>query len=171
VVPVAQQSAGGFSSIASAPVFLISAPGLQIPAGARTLSFKNLAFQELNGINSEIQPEQYISAGPNGLTHSKQMGLVKPPSVTLKRGVDSDLALWYWHNMALQGLPNARTSVTLEMFGGGIPVIGDQTEPLFTYTLVAAWCSKINISGAKAGEGFVTEDVTIVCDLIVAGDG
>jgi phage tail-like protein len=168
---VAQQSSGGFASIASAPVFIISAPGLQIPAGGRTLTFKNLAFQELSGINSEIAVEQYISVSAGYVNHTKQMGMVKPPQVTLKRGVDSDLALWYWHNMALQGLPHARTNVTLEMYGGGTPAVGDQAQPMFTYTLVAAWCAKINISGAKAGEGLVTEDVTIVCDVIVAGDG
>jgi phage tail-like protein len=165
------QSSLEFSPVASAPIFVISAPNLQITGGPSGLSIKNLSFQELGGINSEINIEQYVTVDSSGnVNHTKQMGLTKPPTVTLKRGVDTNLALWYWHNMALMGLPTARTNMTLEMFGGGMPSIAN-AKPLFTYTLLSAWCAKINIAGAKAGEGFVTEDVTIACDQIVYGDG
>jgi phage tail-like protein len=160
-----------FAPVASAPVFVITAPNLQIVGGPRPLSLHRLAFAELGGINSEINVEQYVSVDSTGMVnHTKQMGLTKPPTVTLKRGVDTNLSLWYWHNMALMGLPTARTNVTLEMYGGGTPSIID-TKPMFTYTLLSAWCAKINIAGAKAGEGFVTEDVMIACDQIVYGDG
>lgn len=159
-----------FLPVASAPIFVISAPSLHITGGPHGLAISKLSFQELAGINSEINIEQYVSVDSSGkVSHTKQMGLTKPPTVTLKRGLDNNLALWYWHNMALLGLPHARTDVTLEMFGGGVPSIGD-AKPIFTYTLVSAWCAKINIAGAKAGEGFVTEDVTIACDQIVYGD-
>lgn len=159
-----------FASVASAPIFVISAPNLKIQ-GPGNLAIKNLAFQELGGINSEINVEQYVTADSTGnIIHTKQMGLTKPPSVTLKRGVDTNMSLWFWHKMALDGKPEARADVTLEMFGGGLNSIGD-AKPLFTYTLTMAWCAKINISGAKAGEGFVTEDVVIACDQIVYGDG
>jgi phage tail-like protein len=160
-----------FAPVASAPVFLISAPNLLISGGPPGLSISNMSFAELGGINSEISIEQYVSADTMGsVNHTKQMGLTRPPTVTLKRGIDTNLALWYWHNMALMGLPTARTNVTLEMYGGGIPTIAS-AKPLFTYTLLSAWCAKINISGARAGEGFVTEDVMIACDQIVYGDG
>jgi phage tail-like protein len=169
------QSSQGFGPVASAPIFLISAPNLKITPPKNqpnlNLSIKNLAFQELANINSEINVEQYVSVDSKGtIIHTKQMGLTKPPSVTLKRGLDDNMALWFWHKMALQGKPEARSDVTLEMFGGGIPTIGD-SQPIFTYTLAFAWCAKINISGAKAGEGFVTEDVVIACDSIDYGDG
>src|ERR1700683_61575 len=160
-----------FAPVASAPIFVISAPNLQITGGPSGLSISNLSFQELGGINSEINIEQYVAVDSTGyVNHSKQMGLVKPPTVTLKRGVDTNLALWYWHNMALMGLPTSRTNVTLEMYGGGIPSIA-KAKPLFTYTLLAAWCANINMASAKAGEGFVTEDIMIACDQIVYGDG
>lgn len=155
--------------IASAPIFLISAPNLTVVGGPKPLKIDQLSFQELGGINSEINVEQYVSVVGGAVLHTKQMGLTKPPTVTLKRGIDTNLALWYWHNMALQGLPNSRADVTLEMYGGGAPVIAT-IKPMFTYTLTNAWCAKINISGAKAGEGFVTEDVTIACDQILYGD-
>lgn len=160
-----------FAPVASAPVFVISAPSLLIVGGPDGLSLDRLSFAELGGINSEINIEQYVSVDSAGMVnHTKQMGLTRPPTVTLKRGVDSNLALWYWHNMAVMGLPTARTNVTLEMYGGGNPTIAD-ARPMFTYTLLSAWCAKINIAGARAGEGFVTEDVMIACDQIVYGDG
>ena len=156
-----------FSTIASAPIFVVSSD-IQITGGFK---LQNIAFQELGGINSEISIEQYIAADPIGISHSKQFGLVKPPTVTLKRGLDNSLALWAWHQMAVSGDPAARASyLSLDIYGGGLAKIRDQL-PVMSYTLVNAWCAKINISSAKAGEGFLTEDVTIACDAITQGDG
>jgi phage tail-like protein len=163
-----------FGTIASSPIFVVTS-NVQITGG---LKLEQIAFQELGGINSEINIEQYISSDVGGfLTHTKQFGLVKPPTITLKRGLDNSLALWAWHQMAVTGNPNARAPwLTLEIFGGGIPntqaqINGQAVKPLMTYTLINAWCAKINISSAKAGEGFLTEDVTIACDQITEGDG
>jgi phage tail-like protein len=156
-----------FPTIASAPVFVVSS-NIQLPNG---LKIHNLAFQELGGINSEISIEQYLSVGQNGLEHTKQFGMVKPPTITLKRGLDTSPALWVWHQMALNGNPAARAQyLTLEIFGGGLPSI-QSGRPMMTYTLFQAWISKINISSAKAGEGFLTEDVMVACDKISLGDG
>lgn len=157
-----------FSTIASSPIFVVSS-NVQIPGG---LKLDKIAFQELGGINSEINIEQYIAADPGGyLNHTKQFGLVKPPTITLKRGLDNSLALWAWHQMAVAGKPEARAPwLHLEIYGGGLANIQSQ-KPLMTYTLLNAWCAKINISSAKAGEGFLTEDVTIACDQITQGEG
>ena len=157
-----------FTTIASAPIFVVSS-NIQITGGYQ---LQNIAFQELGGINSEINIEQYITSDPTGyVNHTKQFGMVKPPTITLKRGLDTSLALWAWHQMALTGNPSARAQyLSLDIFGGGLASIKNK-QPLMTYTLVNAWCAKINISSAKAGEGFLTEDVTIACDSITQGDG
>jgi phage tail-like protein len=161
-------SSGQFPTIASAPLFVVSA-NVQIPGGRK---LDNIAFQELGGINSEISVEQYIAANPVGfVSHTKQFGLVKPPTITLKRGVDKDMALWAWHQMAITGNPAARAPyLSLEIYGGGLANVQD-AQPLMSYILVNAWCAKINISSAKAGEGFLTEDVMIACDQIIQEDG
>jgi phage tail-like protein len=153
--------------LASAPLFVVSS-NVQIPGG---LKLDNIAFQELGGINSEIQIEQYIAADPSGyVNHTKQFGLVKPPTITLKRGLDNSLALWVWHQMAVAGKPEARAPwLHLDIFPAGSTGIREM-EPLMSYTLINAWCAKINISSAKAGEGFLTQDVTIACDVIKQGD-
>jgi phage tail-like protein len=162
------QTSQKFGTIASAPIFVVSS-NIQITGGYK---LQNIAFQELGGINSEINIEQYISVDSTGfVNHTKQFGQAKPPIVTLKRGLDTSLALWAWHQMALTGDPAARAQyLSLDIFGGGLANIQSQ-KPLMSYTLVNAWCAKINISSAKAGEGFMTEDVTIACDLITQGDG
>ena len=147
-----------FPTIASAPIFVVSS-NIQITGGFK---LQNIAFQELGGINSEISIEQYISADlTSGVNHTKQFGLVKPPTITLKRGLDSSLALWAWHQMAVLGNPAARAQyLSLDIYGGGLA--SPQSQPaLMSYLLTNAWCAKINISSAKAGEGFLTEDVTI----------
>ncbi|WP_370148717.1 phage tail protein [Streptacidiphilus sp. EB129] len=152
----------------SAPVFVVSS-NIQITGGYQ---LQNMAFQELAGINSEINIEQYVSVDAAGfVNHTKQFGLTRPPTVTLKRGLDNSLALWAWHQMALSGDPGARAQyLSLDIFGGGLPRANNQ-KPLMSYTLVNAWCAKISISSARAGEGVVTEDVTIACDMITQGDG
>jgi phage tail-like protein len=156
-----------FQTIATAPIFVVSSD-IQITGGFK---MENIAFQELGGINSEIQIEQYISADATGfVNHTKQFGVTKPPTVTLKRGLDNSLVLWAWHQMAIAGDPLARASyLSLDIYGGGLQNIKDH-QPSMSYTLVNAWCAKINISSAKAGEGIMTEDVTIACDMIFQGD-
>lgn len=154
-------------TIASAPIFVVSSD-IQIPGGHK---LQNIAFQELGGIHSEVGIEQYISADSIGVSHSKQFGMVQPPTVTLKRGLDNSLALWAWHQMAVVGLPAARAPyLSLDIYGGGLAKIRDE-QPLMSYVLVNAWCAKISISSAKAGEGFLTEDIVIACDAITQGDG
>ncbi|MEU9129897.1 phage tail protein [Kitasatospora sp. NPDC048540] len=154
--------------VASAPIFVVSS-NIQITGGHR---LQNIAFQELAGISSEIGIEQYVSADPTGfINHSKLFGLTKPPTVTLKRGLDDSLALWAWHQMALSGKPTARAPyLSLDIFVGASAGTQDR-KPLMSYTLVNAWCAKINISSARAGEGVVTQDVVIACDMIAQGDG
>ncbi|MFJ9558607.1 phage tail protein [Streptomyces fuscichromogenes] len=157
-----------FSTVASAPIFVVSS-NIQITGGYQ---LQNMAFQELAGISSEISIEQYVSVDTAGfINHTKQFGQTRPPTVTLKRGLDNSLALWAWHQMALGGDPAARAQyLSLDIFGGGLAGMKDQ-EPLMSYTLINAWCAKINISSARAGEGVITEDVTIACDVITQGDG
>jgi phage tail-like protein len=121
------------------------------------------SFSELSGINSEIEAVEYISASEaGGTTHSKQFGKIKPPKVTLKRGLDNSNYIWLWHQAALLGDPLAiKTEVALQLIssGGGIQV---------TYLLEDAWPSKVDIAGAKAGASdVIMETVEIVCSQIL----
>jgi phage tail-like protein len=119
------------------------------------------AFSELTGINSEVEPSEYISAGPGGdIIHTKQYGKTKPPTITLKRGVDTNAQMWTWHQAALMGDPAGRRTATLTLQDA-------QGKNFQKYVLEWAWVSKLEIGGLKAGDSaVVVETVTIVCDYI-----
>jgi phage tail-like protein len=119
------------------------------------------SFSELSGINSEVEPSEYISVDINGnVLHTKQFGKTKPPTVTLKRGVDSSSQMWTWHELALMGSPSARKSATLKLQDAA----GNTFQ---TYQLEGAWLSKLEIGGLRAGDSaVVVETVQIVCDRI-----
>jgi phage tail-like protein len=119
------------------------------------------AFSELSGINSEVESSEYISVDPQGnIVHTKQYGKTKPPTVTLKRGVDNNGQMWVWHQQVLQGLPSGRKSATLTLQDA-------QGANFQKYVLEGAWLSKLEIGGLKAGDSaVVVETVQIVCDYI-----
>jgi phage tail-like protein len=126
-------------------------------------------FSELAGIAVEIEPSEYIFCDAKGtVVHTKQYGKTKPPTVTLKKPMDDDKTLWGWHLNAQAGSPNARLDCTLAAYGAGSPgITPDASNPVFSWTLLSAWPSKIDLAGMKAG---ATETplmtVTFACDLI-----
>ncbi|MEU9663572.1 phage tail protein [Streptomyces chartreusis] len=119
-------------------------------------------FSELGGISTEITPTEYIVSGNGMTTLTKQFGQKKPPTVTLKRGVSDDsLGIWAWYQMAVQGLPAARRSGTLELRGA------DNT-PKAIYWMDGVWPSKMDIGNLKAGSSeVVIETLTLTCESIM----
>jgi hypothetical protein len=94
-----------------------------------------------------------------------------PPTIILKRGKNTSMELWAWHEAARTGeLAGARKSATLVIYNY-------DGKPVARYNLVNAWPSKIETgqeSGAGkvavetlelAHEGFL-ETVTIVAEKI-----
>ena len=144
--------ASGNPTVMSASTFVIQVDGIQVAS-----------FSELSGINTEVEPVEYISTGPDGILHTKQYGKTKPPTVTLKRGMDAETYMWAWHQAVLQGEPTARKTCSLQLFAAAqSPKSG---QPIMTYILENAWPSKLEISGMKAGSSELdTETVVLFCD-------
>lgn len=147
--------AAGNPTVMSASTFVIQVDGIQVAT-----------FSELSGINTEVEPVEYISTGPEGIIHTKQYGKTKPPQVTLKRGMDAETYMWAWHQAVLRGEPMARKTCSLQLFAAAqSPKSG---QPIMTYVLENAWPSKLEISGMKAGASeLVTETVVLLCDQIL----
>lgn len=147
--------AGGNPTVMSASTFVIQVDGIQVAS-----------FSELSGISTEVEPVEYISTGPEGILHTKQYGKTKPPTVTLRRGMDTETYMWAWHQAVLQGEPTARKTCSLQLFAAAqSPKSG---QPIITYILENAWPSKLEISGMKAGATeLVTETVVLHCDQIL----
>ena len=130
------------------------------------------SFSELSGINSEVEPQEYISSDSDGnVLHTKQFGKVKPPKVTLKRALDGSKAIWAWHEMVMNGDVTAITTCHLKLLSQAADS-GGEPKIKITYVLENAWPSKVDIAGMKAGASdIIMETVEIVCDSIIMQDG
>jgi phage tail-like protein len=157
-------------ALAAAPVLghsvALAAPTQ--PSGPITASRFSIAvdghevgsFAELSGITSEIQQSEYWETG--GDIHvNKLPGRVKQPTLVLKRGLGSSLAIFQWHQAAREGrMGAARRSCTLTMFNA-------EGRPVARYWLENAWPSKVELAGLKAGSSEAPiETVTFVCDYL-----
>jgi phage tail-like protein len=111
-------------------------------------------FSALVGITSEIEPDDLA-----GVLLKKLPGKRKPPTVTLRRGMSTDLQLWAWHDAARRERPTeAKKTADLTMFNAA----GD---PVARYHLERAWVPKIEIGVLEAGSSDVLmETVTIACE-------
>lgn len=117
-------------------------------------------FQEVGGTASEIEVIEIKEVDVKGqLTLKKQIGAVKPPTLTLKRAANASMDLWNWHQAALGGkLKDARRN-------GSIVQYDFEFAEVARYNFVNAWVSKLSLSGMKAGDNSPSvEEVTIVCE-------
>jgi len=119
------------------------------------------SFSELQGITTEVEPVDFLESTDKEVVFKKLPGKRKPPTIVLKRGKNSSMELWAWHEAVLQGnIVAARKSCSLIMYNyDGAPVA--------RYHLEQAWPSKLEVGGLKAGASEVLmETVTIVCENI-----
>ncbi len=119
-------------------------------------------FQEVSGIASEldvIELKQNTSDGKYVI--HKLPGNRKPPTITLKRGTDSSMDVWQWHQQIYEGnVSNARKN-------GSIVLYDFQQNEVGRYNFVNAWPSKVSAGSLKAGGNEVLmEEVTMVCEEV-----
>ncbi|MFL6111530.1 MAG: phage tail protein [Catenulispora sp.] len=117
------------------------------------------SFSELAGITTEVEPVDFLESSDKEIIFKKLPGKAKPPHVTLKRGKNSGMELWLWHEAVLQGdIVAARKSCSLVMYNY-------DGKPVARYHMLHAWPSKLEIGALKAGASEVLmETVTIVCE-------
>jgi phage tail-like protein len=119
------------------------------------------SFSELQGITTEVEPVTFLESTDKEVILKQLPGRATPGKVTLKRGKNSSMELWAWHEAVLNGnIVAARKSCSLVMYNyDGAPVA--------RYHLENAWPSKLEVGGLKAGASEVLmETVTIVCERI-----
>jgi phage tail-like protein len=118
-------------------------------------------FAELSGITVEVEPPEYWESTGTAVEVNKLLGKIKPPTITLKRGMSGSLELWSWHEAVRKGnMAAARRSCSLVMYNA-------EGKPVGKYWLEKAWPSKLDLAGLKAGAGeALMETVTLVCEYI-----
>ena len=148
---------GSVEEVASCP-----RPALTRPQGSFRTRFsltidgvEIAQFAQLATIRSEAAPDDLA-----GMLLKKLPGKRTPPTVTLRRGMTTDLQLWVWHEAARAAHGEARKNASLTMFDAA-------GEPVARYHLENAWPSKIEIGALTAGAGeLLFETVTLTCEDI-----
>lgn len=119
-------------------------------------------FQEVGGIVSELDVIELKQNTADGkyVIH-KLPGNRKPPTITLKRGTDSSMAVWQWHQQIYEG------NVSAARKNGSLVLYDYQQNEVGRYNFVNAWPSKVSAGSVKAGANEVLmEEVTIVCEEV-----
>lgn len=122
-----------------------------------------LGFSELAGFTSAVEHQEYSYNGVLGNVHTKQFGRARPPSITLKRALDSAGfgQLFAWHALARMNNPLAKVPAAFTIMDAA----GEVTAACL---LENAWCSRLEMDAAAAGAGSVVMmKTTIECDSII----
>ncbi len=119
------------------------------------------SFSELQGITTEVEPVELMESNDKEVILKKMPGKTKPATLVLKRGSNSSMELWAWHEAVLMGdIVAARKSCSLVMYG-------TDGKAVARYHLEHAWPAKLEIGALKAGASEVLmETVTIVSERI-----
>jgi len=113
-------------------------------------------FSELQGISSGYDIDFIESSGRKLAVPSKR----PPQTVTLKRGMSTNMELAAWHELAMNDWTTARKNASLVMY--------DATgAPVARYSLENAWPARLDVGSLKAGaSSILMETVTLVCDQL-----
>ena len=119
------------------------------------------SFAELLGITTEVEAVELMESTDKEVVLKKLPGKTKPPTLVLKRGKNTSMELWAWHEAVLNGdIAAARKSCSLVMYS-------TDGKPVARYHLAYAWPAKLEIGALKAGASEVLmETVTLVCEHI-----
>jgi phage tail-like protein len=103
-------------------------------------------FKEIDGIGSENEVVTHTTIDQQGKSMvQKYPGQLKWNNITLKRGVDSNNALWQWRQQVINGqITDARKDGTIE-------VLDWTGSPVVTYNFVRAWPCRYSAPGLSAG--------------------
>lgn len=115
-------------------------------------------FTECSGIGSEhdIVEQKVVDKQGHELVR-KIPGRLKWQDISLKRGITSDLKIWEWRDLLVQGkAKDARKNITITM-------LSREYQPVAVWHFANAWPSKVTGPSLKADSNeFGVEELTIV---------
>jgi phage tail-like protein len=115
-------------------------------------------FTEVSGVGSENEIVEHKVVDSKGHEAVRKIpGRLKWTDISLKRGITSDLQIWAWREMVIQGkMKDARKSATITM-------LDREYKPVAKWNFTNAWPSKISGPTFKADDNsFGVEEVSIV---------
>ncbi len=117
-------------------------------------------FSEVSATSAEFEVIGYKFADKDGKPgYYAQPGNVKPPELTLKRGVTEDDSAWKWAQEVYDGkMDKARSN-------GTIHLLDYDGKPTLEYEVTNAWPKKVSMPGPKSGGNEVlVEEIILVCE-------
>lgn len=117
---------------------------------------KEVAFQEVSGLDIEAQPIEYRSGNSPVFSTIKMPGLIKSGNVTMKKGVyKGDNGFWDWLDQIKMN--------TIKRISVVINLLDEEANPVMTWTLANAWPTKITGTDMKSdGNEVAIESIEIV---------
>lgn len=112
---------------------------------------KDIAFQEVSGLEAETQVIEYRHGNSPEFSSVKMPGLQKFGNVTMKRGIfKNDNDFWEWHNEVKMN--------TIKRVSVVIKLLDENGNPTMTWTLANAWPTKITSTDLKSDGNEVAID-------------
>lgn len=103
---------------------------------------RDVRFQEVSGLSSEIGTEELQEGGENRFSH-RLPGRVKYGNLVLKRGMLTDSALIDWFR-------NAVEEYTFEPVDVQVTLLNEDHDPIMSWSFTRAWPVKWSVSDLKA---------------------
>ncbi len=118
-----------------------------------------IAFQEVSGLDTEVDIIEYRAGDSKGFSKIKMPGLKKSSAITLKKGMFSaDTKLYDWINQ-VQMNTIKRETVTIQL-------LDEAHAPLFIWTLSNAFPMKVS------GTDFIAQNSEVAIEeLVIAHEG
>lgn len=117
---------------------------------------KNLAFQEVSGLEGETQEIEYRHGNNPQFSTIKMPGIAKNGTVTMKKGIFAkDNTFWAWYSQIKMNTIK-RVPVTIKL-------LDEKGNPTMTWTLANAWPKKVSGTDLKSdGNEVAIESIEIV---------
>lgn len=130
-----------------------------------TSELKKVAFQEVSGMDKQVQELEYRHSNNPVFSTTKMPGMVKHSNVTMKRGVFvNDNSLWDWMDtIKMNTIKREDVIIRLLDEGGNVTM---------QWTLTNAWPTKISSTDLKAeGNEVAIDTLEIVYDDLAITNG
>ncbi len=126
---------------------------------------EKVSFQEVSGLDVEVQPVEYRHGGSPEFSTIKMPGIKKSSSVTMKKGIfKSDNTFWDWFNEIKMNVIKRKT-VTIKLLNEG-------GSPTITWVLKNAWPTKITGADLKSdGDEVAVETLEVAHEGVTISNG
>ncbi len=126
---------------------------------------KNVAFQEVSGMDVETQIIEYRASNSKLFSTEKMPGIKKYGNITMKRGIFvNDNSFWKWHEEIKMNTIKRRT-VMIKLFD-------EEGEVTMQWQLNNAWPTKISSTDLKSdGNEVAVDTLEIAHEQLVITNG